>query len=290
VTASVKVFRKCADAECAELASRLMAQWRPIAEAHAKAEAAHAKPHQAPPHPHPPAAASDDKEREKEKGDDGDKPPASAFRPVVVAPKSVTTATISSSSPRPASPGLGSPGSVTFGDHAPPEDPQRRAIYDRFAEYLACVDTQADLSSEFLAEPVAVASRLERHLFKLFKGTGKDYQAKFRMLASCLKSNAELRLSLLREDMTPEQLCAKRPQELANDDLKKAIEKARKDALDLAAQNVLAKEKMTGSTVYKCSKCGKRDTSFYQLQTRSADEPMTTFITCNNCGHKWKYC
>lgn len=25
-------------------------------------------------------------------------------------------------------------------------------------------------------------------------------------------------------------------------------------------------------------------------QTRSADEPMTTFVTCTNCGNKWKFC
>ena len=28
--------------------------------------------------------------------------------------------------------------------------------------------------------------------------------------------------------------------------------------------------------------------SYYQLQTRSADEPMTTFVTCINCGARWK--
>ena len=39
---------------------------------------------------------------------------------------------------------------------------------------------------------------------------------------------------------------------------------------------------------YKCGKCKKRETSFYELQTRSADEPMTTFITCLNCGHRWR--
>jgi transcription elongation factor S-II len=26
-----------------------------------------------------------------------------------------------------------------------------------------------------------------------------------------------------------------------------------------------------------------------QMQTRSADEPMTTFVTCVNCGNKWKF-
>jgi transcription elongation factor S-II len=42
------------------------------------------------------------------------------------------------------------------------------------------------------------------------------------------------------------------------------------------------------SDLYKCSKCGKRETTFYQLQTRSMDEPTTSFINCVNCGHRWK--
>lgn len=43
------------------------------------------------------------------------------------------------------------------------------------------------------------------------------------------------------------------------------------------------------SDEYKCSKCKERKTSYYQLQTRSADEPMTTFVKCLNCGNKWKF-
>lgn len=39
---------------------------------------------------------------------------------------------------------------------------------------------------------------------------------------------------------------------------------------------------------YKCGKCKQRQCTFYQLQTRSADEPMTTFVTCVNCGNRWK--
>ena len=26
----------------------------------------------------------------------------------------------------------------------------------------------------------------------------------------------------------------------------------------------------------------------FQVQTRSADEPMTTFVFCNECGNRWK--
>lgn len=38
----------------------------------------------------------------------------------------------------------------------------------------------------------------------------------------------------------------------------------------------------------KCGKCKSLKTTYYQMQTRSADEPMTTFVTCKNCDHKWK--
>jgi transcription elongation factor S-II len=39
---------------------------------------------------------------------------------------------------------------------------------------------------------------------------------------------------------------------------------------------------------FTCFKCKKNKCTYYQLQTRSADEPMTTFVTCVNCGNRWK--
>ena len=39
---------------------------------------------------------------------------------------------------------------------------------------------------------------------------------------------------------------------------------------------------------YKCRKCGSRKCSYYELQTRSADEPMTQFFTCLDCKNRWK--
>ena len=41
--------------------------------------------------------------------------------------------------------------------------------------------------------------------------------------------------------------------------------------------------------VLTCPKCSKSRTFSYSKQTRSADEPMTTFATCMNCRHKWTY-
>ncbi len=42
--------------------------------------------------------------------------------------------------------------------------------------------------------------------------------------------------------------------------------------------------------IFKCRKCQSKKTSYYQLQTRSADEPMTTYVTCLNCDNHWKFC
>ena len=41
--------------------------------------------------------------------------------------------------------------------------------------------------------------------------------------------------------------------------------------------------------IYKCRNCKSFRTSKFQMQIRSADEPMTTFVTCNDCGNQWKH-
>lgn len=44
----------------------------------------------------------------------------------------------------------------------------------------------------------------------------------------------------------------------------------------------------TSGGLFKCGKCKSTDTSNRQAQTRSADEPMTVFVHCQNCGNRWK--
>jgi hypothetical protein len=39
---------------------------------------------------------------------------------------------------------------------------------------------------------------------------------------------------------------------------------------------------------FKCRKCKSNKCTYYQMQTRSADEPMTTFVSCLDCGCRWK--
>ena len=39
---------------------------------------------------------------------------------------------------------------------------------------------------------------------------------------------------------------------------------------------------------FKCRKCHSRKCTYYQAQLRSADEPMTTFVSCLDCGTRWR--
>lgn len=51
---------------------------------------------------------------------------------------------------------------------------------------------------------------------------------------------------------------------------------------------MLEGDKEGGSDMFKCKRCGKSKTKYWEMQTRSADEPMTIFIRCLNCGKEWR--
>ncbi|AYU82277.1 transcription elongation factor-like protein [Leishmania donovani] len=41
------------------------------------------------------------------------------------------------------------------------------------------------------------------------------------------------------------------------------------------------------TSLFKCGRCSKRHCTFYEQQTRSADEPTTKYITCLDCKNTW---
>jgi DNA-directed RNA polymerase subunit M/transcription elongation factor TFIIS len=41
-------------------------------------------------------------------------------------------------------------------------------------------------------------------------------------------------------------------------------------------------------SLLQCGRCKEFKVTYYQRQTRSADEPMSVFATCHACGKKWK--
>ena len=48
-------------------------------------------------------------------------------------------------------------------------------------------------------------------------------------------------------------------------------------------------KKVGASTaMFTCSRCKSKNCTYYEMQTRSADEPATIFITCLNCDKHWR--
>lgn len=72
-------------------------------------------------------------------------------------------------------------------------------------------------------------------------------------------------------------------QELCPSKWKKLIDAKNKRDINLTSVNLSA-----ATDEFKCYKCKNNKCNYYQLQTRSADEPMTTFVTCLICGNRWK--
>ncbi|CAD6888166.1 unnamed protein product [Tilletia controversa] len=114
-----------------------------------------------------------------------------------------------------------------------------------------------------------------------------DYRNKMRSLSLNLKANAQLRKDLVDNVVSGAQVVRMSPDELASDE-----RKAEREALQ--SQNLHnargAEPQQAETDAFECGRCKKRKTRYYQQQTRSADEPMTTFVTCTNCGNKWKFC
>lgn len=52
-------------------------------------------------------------------------------------------------------------------------------------------------------------------------------------------------------------------------------------------QNMFRSNILASTDSYTCHRCKKRECTYYQMQTRSADEPMTIFVSCISCGNAW---
>jgi len=136
--------------------------------------------------------------------------------------------------------------------------------------------------------PIELAVRIEHAMYEMY-GTGKDYSTKYRSLSFNLKdvNNPELNRALFEGRMTPEAFVTAKEEELASEELKKKREAERQYAKD-ATRSDWNKGKAGMTDMFRCGKCHQRKCTYYQMQTRSADEPMTTFVTCLNCNNKFK--
>jgi transcription elongation factor S-II len=103
--------------------------------------------------------------------------------------------------------------------------------------------------------------------------------------------NSTLKVRVLMSIVTPINLVTLGPKELASELKKQERIESEKANLDSRRSDWAKEEAQKNSKnqgFFSCRKCHNRNTTYYQMQTRGADEPMTNFITCLDCGNNWK--
>uniref|UniRef100_A0A915PYB0 Transcription elongation factor n=1 Tax=Setaria digitata TaxID=48799 RepID=A0A915PYB0_9BILA len=175
---------------------------------------------------------------------------------------------------------------------APPPTARKQLLSDEVRNKCATMILDALLSKELpdgTLDPEDLAIRTERKLFEVHRGTSEKYKAALRSRVFNLrdKKNLVLRENVLIGAVTPEKFAVMTADEMASDEMKAQREKFTKQAIE---EYQMAVQEGTPSDMFKCGKCGKKNCTYTQVQTRSADEPMTTFVFCRECGNRWKFC
>ncbi|GAB6029425.1 Transcription elongation factor A protein 1 [Chamberlinius hualienensis] len=121
-----------------------------------------------------------------------------------------------------------------------------------------------------------------------FKNTEMKYKNRVRSKVANLKDskNPQLRENVILGAISPERFATMSSDEMASTEMKELRQKFTKESIN---DHQMSMQGGTQTELLKCGKCKGRNCSYNQVQTRSADEPMTTFVLCNQCGHRWKH-
>lgn len=132
------------------------------------------------------------------------------------------------------------------------------------------------------------AKGVEQAVFAQFGRTSPEYKGKVRSLFVNLKDkgNPNLRESIVSGEVSPEKFSKMTSEEMMSEERRATDQKIKEENL-FKSLGAGAQEAETEG--FQCGRCKQRKCRYRQAQTRSADEPMTTFVTCVNCGHKWKF-
>eukprot|EP00262_Sarcandra_glabra_P012609 TRINITY_DN3282_c0_g3_i1.p1 TRINITY_DN3282_c0_g3~~TRINITY_DN3282_c0_g3_i1.p1 ORF type:complete len:369 (+),score=70.88 TRINITY_DN3282_c0_g3_i1:130-1236(+) len=171
-------------------------------------------------------------------------------------------------------------------------DSVRDKLRELLADAFSKVSSEADedfMDDVNACDPIRVAVLVESVMFEKLGRSNGAQKFKYRSIMFNLKdaNNPDLRRKVLLGQIKPEKLISLSPEEMASDQRKRENNQIKEKAL-FDCERAGAPKATTDQ--FKCGRCGQRKTTYYQLQTRSADEPMTTFVTCVNCNNHWKFC
>tara|TARA_A100001015_G_scaffold311897_1_gene416021 strand:- start:664 stop:1179 length:516 start_codon:yes stop_codon:yes gene_type:complete len=108
------------------------------------------------------------------------------------------------------------------------------------------------------------------------------YKDRLRSIYMNLKNDNFLK-QIQNGDILPQNVAFMTHQEFNPERWRVLIEKKMKRDASKYDDNIQASTNM-----YTCRKCKSNRCTYYEMQTRSADEPATIFVTCLDCGKHWR--
>ncbi|XP_058603544.1 transcription elongation factor A protein 3 isoform X10 [Onychostoma macrolepis] len=162
-------------------------------------------------------------------------------------------------------------------------------IRDKCIEMLTAALHTDDDYKDYGANCEGMAAEIEDHIYQEIKATDMKYKNRVRSRISNLKDpkNPNLRKNVLAGAIELSRIAIMTAEEMASDELKQLRNVLTQEAI---REHQMAKTGGTTTDLLQCGKCRKKNCTYNQVQTRSADEPMTTFVLCNECGNRWKFC
>jgi len=112
------------------------------------------------------------------------------------------------------------------------------------------------------------------------------YTTKALSLAYNLRTNDALRAKVAEGTLDGAKVLAMKPWEMKPELWEAAFDAVAKRELRNSEYNPDPATVPDGA--YTCGKCKSKKTSFYMVQTRSADEPSTVFVQCLMCRTRWR--
>jgi len=106
------------------------------------------------------------------------------------------------------------------------------------------------------------------------------YNSKVTELLEIIKSSDYIVTSIKNNLINPKELAIMKPYELNPERYKDIIEKKIYEQKN---------KEQKGASLFSCKKCKQSNCDISQKQTRCADEPTTTFVTCLECGYSFQF-
>jgi len=184
--------------------------------------------------------------------------------------------------------------SSCFDTPIPPAEGARLQVQEKITEALrkAAARGVAVRSEEALGR---LGQRIEVALFVQLRLPGRDadYKSQARSIIFNLKDplNQSFGRIVLSGRLAPERLPTLSAEDMASQEKIEERARVRKEgAEELELDWALRHGHLQISGTFTCGKCKGNKTTYYQLQTRSSDEPMTTSVQCLSCKNRWKFC